>query len=97
MLSSWGAAQSSGPTAVVPVAAKICRLVRYRHDVADPWADVVIAARADVGLDGLVGLHPSNLAGDGGGEVERGHVDAQPRMAQRRTAAHTMSPDATNT
>lgn len=69
------------PAGVVPVATQVRRLGRNHHDVADPWADVLLATGADVGLQGLERLNPADLD----------------RSAQRGINAHSNSPATTAT
>ncbi len=45
----------------MPMPAEIRAVERDDHQVADAHADLLIAARAEVGLDGLVRLEAPNL------------------------------------
>jgi hypothetical protein len=50
-----------GPAGVVPVPAQVGSVEGYDDDVAGAGRDVLVAARADVALRGLVRLDASNL------------------------------------
>ena len=49
------------PARVMPVAAEVGGVEGHHHHVADPDADLLVAARAQVRLPGLVGLDPAHL------------------------------------
>lgn len=65
----------------MPVAAKVGRLGRHHHNVAQPRKDVLLAAGTDVGLLGLEGLDAPDLD----------------RSVQRGISAHNNSPATTTT
>jgi hypothetical protein len=46
---------------VVPVAAEVGGVEGHHHHVADAHADLLVAARAEIGLAGLVGLDRPDL------------------------------------
>ena len=60
--SSWPVL-AAFPTRLVPVAAQVRRVCRHRHIVPGAAEDLVVAARAHVGLRGLVRLYSSHLDG----------------------------------
>jgi hypothetical protein len=49
------------PAGVVPVSAKIWSLGRHDDDVSGARRDLLLATRADVGLDRLERLNPADL------------------------------------
>ena len=86
------AACLSLPTARVPVPAKVGRVERHDNFVPEPRLDLVVAAGAPVGLDGLVRLHVPDLDGVAV-RVRRDHEKkAQPsRIAMTTNAVTTIA------
>jgi len=78
----------------VPVSPQVGSQFGDDHEVTNPGPDVLVAAGAEVGLDGLVRLDGTHLVTIGGG---LGGVGPQPRTAQPTSSTHTRTASATRT
>jgi hypothetical protein len=76
------------PTRLVPVAAKVRRVGGHGDIVTRTDVDPVVAPRADIGLGGLVWLHPPNLD-DPEAAVPQAFRQARSAHANRPMTART--------
>jgi mono/diheme cytochrome c family protein len=78
------------------VAAQVGSITRHGHHVAGPGVDLAVAARAQVRLGRLVGLHEPQVDVVVGLARARIAAHDQPKNAQSTSAAHTTSAAPTN-